>query len=281
MKRISIFTLAVFILLPNITSGYNYYSSQSNVRFSPYAFSYEYPSGLICGLLEYSPYAFSYNNPSGLVPSYLNYSPYAFSIENPSGLVPYYYQYSPYAFTYDNPSGLVSDCCFYYYWPYVYNRRKSGLVDCNVRNSSNDNNCGVIHRPYDMKNSYRQNKSTSNDMNVLKEKDGKEIICSYFKSNNINSFEIDRILKINNKTVSINFVFRDKNIIIKYWNPEEIQSVMQQTGYKRTIYEQYEQQWKDLCKEHKDKGWTIYQIESANKDEILNKLSLCHELIKG
>ncbi len=273
MKRISIFTLAAFILLPNISSGHSYCtSSQFYVRYSPYAFSYEYPSGLICGMLEYSPYAFSYNNPSGLVRSDLSYSPYAFSIENPSGLVPDYYRYSPYAFTYDHPSGLVSDCGLCYYWPYFYSRRKPGLVDCITHCYPNACSYKPAVKPP------AKYLGPKLEFNIS---DGKEIICSYFKSNNINSFEIDRILKIDNKTVSINFVFRDKNIIIKYCNPKEIQSVMKQTGYKRTIYEQYEQQWRDFCKEHKNKGWTIYQIESANKDEILNKLSLYHELIKG
>jgi hypothetical protein len=92
---------------------------------------------------------------------------------------------------------------------------------------------------------------------------------------------MDRLLAIDNKTISVNFVLRKKNIIIKYWNPEEIQSLIQKPEYKRSYYEQYAQQWKDLCKKHQEKGGKIYLIESADRNEILNKLSLCQELTEG
>ena len=116
---------------------------------------------------------------------------------------------------------------------------------------------------------------------MLREKDGMQIIYSYLKSNSIDDFQIDRLFKVENKTVSVNFVFRDKNIIIKYWNPEEIRSLLQQSGYKKTYYEKYLKQWNELCQKHEDKGGKIYQIESADKEEILSKLSLCRELGEG
>ena len=298
MKRISVSTMAVLILLPGITSARSYRAAvRWRIRYSPYAFSHKNPSGLVCGVLRYSPYAFSKKNPTGLVPYYLRYSPYAFSRGNPFGLVPDYYRYSPYAFSHKNPSGLISDYCWYYYLPYhyysyAYSRKRSGLVDCNANSCSRVCSCDSSNRSYGNKVSYREKtiarrertKSATeyaNKMNMIREKDGKEIIYKYLKNNDIEDFEMDRLLKIDNKTVSVNFVFRDKNIIIKYWNPQEIDSLTQQTGYKKTFYEQYEQQWKDFCKKHEENGGKVYKIESVDKQEILSKLSLCMELIEG
>jgi len=266
-------------------------------RYSPYAFSYKHPSGLICGELEYSPYAFSHKHPSGLVPYYFRYSPYAFNRENPSGLIPNYLRYSPYAFSYKHPSGLISDYCSSYFTPYGYQTSFSGskssdVADCSINFCPN----ACIHessdRPNDMRYYYGQSPTAQREittrtaeyakkMNILREKDGMQIIYSYLKSNNIDDFEMDRLLKVENKTVSVNFVFRDKNIIIKYWNPDEVQYLMQQSGYKKIYCEQYQQQWKDICKKHEETGGKVYNIESADKEEILNKLSLCLEVIEG
>ncbi|MBU3923749.1 MAG: hypothetical protein KJ592_02435 [Nanoarchaeota archaeon] len=58
--------------------------------------------------LKYSPYAFSFDNPSGLVSEDARYSPYVFSFDNPSGLVSNDARYSPYAFDHKS-SGLVVD----------------------------------------------------------------------------------------------------------------------------------------------------------------------------
>jgi hypothetical protein len=298
MKRISVSTMAVLMLLSGITSAHSYHSAfRWRIRYSPYAFSHKNPSGLVCGVLRYSPYAFSEKNPTGLAPYYLRYSPYAFSCSNPSGLVPDYYRYSPYAFSHKNPSGLISDYCWSYYWPYyyypnAYSRTISDLVDrtansrCCVYRHDDSNRLCETKVSYEEKAIIRRERAKwaaeyANKMKMIREKDGKEIIYNYLKNNAIEDFEVDRLLKIGSKTISINFVFKDKNIIIKYWNPEEIKALMQQSGYKKIYYEQYEQQWKDFCKKHEENGGKVYQIESADKQEILSKLSLYMGLIEG
>jgi hypothetical protein len=273
MKRISIFTISILMLASGISNAISrHVPYRFRTRYSPYAFSYKHPSGLICGELEYSPYTFSHKHPSGLIPYYFRYSPYAFSQGNPSGLIPYYYRYSPYAFSPGNPSGLISDYCSSYFVPYAYYTSFSGSINCcpnNRRLSTAQRETKVRTTEYAKK------------MNMLREKDGMQIIYNYLKNSNINNFEMDRLFKAENKTVSVNFVFRDKNIIIKYWNPDEVRNLMQQSGYKKTYCEQYQQQWKDICKKHEEKGGKVYHIESADKEEILNKLSLCLETIEG
>jgi len=117
-------------------------------------------------------------------------------------------------------------------------------------------------------------------INVMRVKDGNEIICGYLRSKNID-FKTNRFLKIDNKTVSVDFLLEDKNIIIKYWNPEEIQSLAQQPEYKRNFYEKYKESSSSFCEEYKKAGGEVYQIESANAREILARLMLCHKLNDG
>jgi len=298
MKRISVFTVTVLMLSPNITNAITYRTpSYLRTRYSPYAFSSKNPSGLIRGELEYSPYAFGHENPSGLVPYYFRYSPYAFKHGNPSGLIPYYFRYSPYALSFKNPSGLIPDYfpCFFipYDYPvYSYDSKTSGPADCSTNCCPNVRNNGSFNRSNNTRPHYERTSSIQRErtriateyakkIKMRRENDGMQIIYSYLKSNSIDDFQMDRLFKVENKTVSVNFIFRDKNIIIKYWNPEETRSLLQQSGYKKTYYEKYLKQWNELCQKHEEKGGKIYQIESADKEEILSKLSLCRELSEG
>jgi len=111
-------------------------------------------------------------------------------------------------------------------------------------------------------------------INVMRVKDGNEIICGYLRSKNID-FKTNRLLNIDNKTVSVDFLLKGKNIIIKYWNPEEIRSLAQQPEYKRSFYEKYKERSINFCEEYKKAGGKVYQIESANAKEILAKLMVC------
>jgi len=115
---------------------------------------------------------------------------------------------------------------------------------------------------------------------MAKVKDGNEIICGYLRSKNID-FKTNRFLKINNKTVSVDFLLEDKNIIIKYWNPVEILALEQQAQYKRNYYKRYLETWSDYCGKYQRAGGKIYQIISADTEEILAELTLCHELNDG
>jgi len=298
MKRISVFTVTVLMLSPSITNAITYRTpGYFHIRYSPYAFSSKNPSGLISSELKYSSYALSRKNPSGLVPRYLRYSPYALSSKNPTGLVPFYFRYSPYALSSKNPSGLISDYYSFYFFPYDYpfyfrGCKASGLGDCSANCCPNVCSNESSSRSNDTRYYYEQTSSIQRERtrmateyakrrSILREKDGMQIIYSYLKSNSTDDFQIDRLFKVENKTVSVNFVFRDKNIIIKYWNPEETRSLSQESGYKKTYYEKYLKQWNELCQKHEDKGGKIYLIESADKEEILSKLSLCRELTEG
>jgi len=253
-------------VVPGVTKAYIYNNPHNRVHWSPYVF------GLVSRSVRYSPYAFNYHH---------------------SGLVPYWFRYSPYAFSYKHPSGLISERWYgygRYYLPRVSYYKHSGLADCNARHSSH----AFGHNPsnsFEMKKSYEEKlrarkatikklKQDRRKINMTGQRNREETISRYLKNKNID-FKTNRFLKIDNKTVSVDFLLKDKNLLIKYWNPEEIQSLAQQPEYKRNFYEKYKERSSNFCEEYKRTGGNVYQIEAANEKEILAKLMLCHELNDG
>jgi hypothetical protein len=97
------------------------------------------------------------------------------------------------------------------------------------------------------------------------------------KGNNID-FRTDKVFQIAGRTVSVDFVLKDRNIIIKYWNPVEILSLQEQPGYRKNYYEQYLASWKDFCGQYQRAGGKIHQIVSADTEVIVAKLPLANEL---
>jgi hypothetical protein len=269
MKRISLLAIAVLVGLPGIAKAYYYAPMLYRTRYSPYAFSYKHTSGLIPGGLRYSPYA--------------------------SGLVPYSVRYSPYAFSRGH-SGLISDCGGYGFGYGAYTIvcgvcRTPAVVDCEAHQfcqAASHGCCGSAGDMYsDREAQLRANKERTRrlqesrkEMKALRENDGKEIIYNYLKSKNVD-FSMNKLLKIENKTLSVEFLLKDKNMIIKYWNPDEMQQVGQQPGYRKNICEQYQEAWRDLSQRFAANGGKIYEIESANKEEILSRLDLCSQLNDG
>lgn len=270
MKRISLLTIIVFVHL--LSAANAYYSSRTplryRTRYSPYAFSYKYPSGLISGELGYSPYAFGYGR---------------------SGLIPYWVQYSPYAFSYKYPSGLVSDYWSGpYYFGYALGYRQFGAGDCDTGRSgcvSSDESADLLY--YQMRQKYQENlkarderlrtlRRDRQEATATREIDGGEIIRQYLASKNVD-FQMNRILRIGDKMVSAEFLLKNKNLLIQYWNPAEVELVAQDSGYKKNIYEKYRQMCGDFGQQFRQQGGRIYQIESANAQEILEKLKLCDQ----
>lgn len=268
MKRISLLTMIVFVLLSSVANAY--YSSRTplryRTRYSPYAYSYKHPSGLISGEIRYSPYAFSHHY---------------------SGLIPYWVQYSPYAFSHKYPSGLVSDYWSGpYYFDYALGYGQFGAGDCDTRRSghvTSDESADLLY--YQMRQNYQENlkarderlrtlRSDRQEATATTEIDGGQIIRQYLTSKNVD-FQMNGVLRIDNRMVSADFLLKDKNILIKYWNPTEVEIVTQDSGCKKNIYEKYRQMCNDFGQQFRQQGGKIYQIESADAQEILEKLKFC------
>jgi hypothetical protein len=265
MKRSSILAVLALLVVAGSAGAVDTIPVAYRVRWSPYVF------GLICGDVRYSPYAFDYNH-SGLVSGYLYYSPYAFGYGR-TGLVPVNVRYSPYAFGYGR-SGLVTDTwCSYGY-----------AMSCGLDYDDGQTNCSTPGLPYS---SYGQITNYYASQNTAKtgaqthrqadaaakataagntdsRQDARQLITKFLRDRNI-KFRTDRLLKIDNNTISIDFLLNDSNIIIKYWDSAAILSL---DDNKRKSYERYLESWKEFAGQHRQTGGAIYQIVSAEAEKI-------------
>jgi len=269
MKRISLLTIVILMVVPGVSKAfYNYHSVRYRTRWSPYAF------GLISGDIRYSPYSFSHKH-NGLISGDVRYSPYAFSHKH-NGLVsdPWYGgSGSIYVHPYRIHRAPVMVVQSVHSWPCAVSPKHSESSD-QMNHSYEETLIARRERIKKLRDSRKQ-------INAARGNDGKEIIYRYLKSRNIDDFETTGLLKIDNKTVNVNFLLRDKNIMITYWDLDEVQSLIQQPGYKRNYYEKHEQEWRNLCKKYIQAGGKVYPITSADAKEILAKLMLCSELNDG
>jgi hypothetical protein len=287
MKRISMLAIVMLTIIPGLTKA-NFYDSTSvryRTRWSPYAFSHK-TSGLISGYYGYSPYAFNHES-TGLIRREFRYSPYAFSFKNPSGLIHDDIGYSPYAFDYKH-SGLIENN--YYRGRYSYCRPPviivhtvdtSSCARSKTSSSSEQTNNSYAKSPISRRERIQMQMDAKKQTKTAKEKDGKDIICSYLKSRNIDDFKMTGILKIEGRVINVSFLLKDKNLMITYWDLDEVESLVQQPGYHRDYLEKHEKQWKNLCNQYTQAGGKIYPIASTDENEILAQLTLCSELNDG
>ncbi len=194
--------------------------------------------GYNCGV-RYTPYAFTYRN-SGLVPCGVDYTPYAFTYRN-SGLVPGY--------------GTSSR-----YDGYGYSIGATRTV-----RSSREGSRGSRPMP-----GYVQNTTPS-----LRPQDGRDIIRGHLLARGIESASVNRILMIDNQLVSADFHLKDRGLLIKYWNPEAIESLSAQESPAQKIYETYRVNWAKVAAEHEQAGGWIYTIEASDVQTIVAALDAC------
>ena len=284
MKRISLFAIVMLMIVPSLTKArfYNSTSVRYRTRWSPYAFTNK-TSGLISGNYEYSPYALTRKS-NGLIRRDVRYSPYAFTHKT-SGLIRDDVGYSPYAFNY-NHSGLVDNTDYRSRYricrpPVVIAVDNASCSRRYSSRSSDKTNITYQQLPTSRRERLQAQMDSKKQTKTAKQQDSKDIICRYLKSRNIDGFKMTGMLSIEGRVVNVNFQLKDKNIMITYWDLDEVQSLLQQPGYRRTYLERHEKEWKNLCSKYTQAGGKIYPITSADEKEILAKLTLCSELNGG
>ncbi|UCC98870.1 MAG: hypothetical protein JSW66_03055 [Phycisphaerales bacterium] len=267
MKRISIVAAILLMGATGLTKAHSFYWGRGHwdhrVRWSVYTHS------LVPGDLYYSPYAYR-NGHSGLVPYWVRYSPYAFGTNHSSGLVN------------DHASSISS----IYYVPdgrryadsirIVHAGRRDGL-HCSSRADVHQKPASYAQMVEARRNQIRQLAKSGRRERATGETGGSQIIAAYLKSKNID-FRTNRLLQIAGKTISVDFLLTDRNVMVKYWDPIEILALDQQAEYRKRAYEDYLESWKDFCGQYQRAGGTVYSIISADSGEILAGLTDCSEL---
>ena len=263
MKRISILTMVVLLTVTSMAEarrsgyGYRHNSDRYRVRWSIHT------QGLISGDLYYSPHAFRFGS---------------------TGLVPYWVRYSPYAFSFEHPSGLVNDFASYTgcvnYRPRDYSRKNTSRVGYNCSNNSP----GLSYDPESYQRRIASRRAEAQRLREAREErkqvrleDESRFVSNYLKSRNVD-FQAQNYLRIDSRTVSVSFILEDKNIIVKYWNPDEIDLLESKSEYKRNAYIKYLQDWNEFCAEYVNNGGKVCQIISVDRKDICSELMQCREL---
>ena len=195
--------------------------------------------------VRYSPYAFSYHN-SGLIPAGFEYTPYAFSYHN-SGLV---YGYG----IYDYGGGYV------YSAPEVHHRaaiRGTPRPASAFRGRAQATACPP-RRP-----------------------DGMAVIRQHLHAKGLTRLDINRILRVGDDLISVDLLVKDRNLLIKYWNPQGIEQLSTKEPYRQKAYAKYREDWEQFAKQFQEKGGEIYYVNASEPQTIVAALELCPKLSPG
>ncbi len=189
-------------------------------------------------------------------------------------------RYSPYALSYRN-SGLVSGCVDY--TPYALDYRSSGLVsgygvysDTYVSYSLPIGRSFVTRAP---RASFRPprppRRHVQNAAPPVRTPDDVHVIRRHLAAKGFDSLSINRILRIDDQLVSVDVLVRDRNLLIKYWNPEAIEALATKEGFKQKAYENYQQDSTRVVAQHEQQGGAVYRMEASDAQTIVAALDSC------
>jgi hypothetical protein len=246
MKRISL-CMVMLALMPGVTEAY-YYGGGCGVHYSPYALSY-YSSGLVPGDVEYTPYAFSYYN-SGLVPGY--------------GVCPDFFL----------------DCGLPFSGVPV-----RGAARAEFRAPSPARHFGSppsrpIRRPVHSRPASRPSRPRPSRGPALR-CDGVDIIRQHLRAQGLDAVSINRICRVDDQLLSVDFLVKDRNLLIKYWNPEEVERLSGKESFKQRTYAKYKQDWERFAEQYKQTGGEIYTVSASEPQAIVAALESCPKLTPG
>lgn len=264
------FIIVLLVIQAGVCQAYSYSSNRYRTRWS------FHKQDLISGYVRYSPSAWASAGGSGLVPGNVRYSPYAWKFGT-SGLV-----YDPWCgSTIPRYSTLYNAAHGSYVGYSDSNQAKSnGQCDCGNSCSS-----GATQMSYDEKLQARsmrikRMKESRNLQQAQRQEDKDLIVSEFLKSRNI-AFRTDSFLRIDGRTVSVNFLLEDRDVVIKYWDPEQILLLLDKPEYKKIIFDNYLQTWADFCGQYMGSGGKICQVVSADEKEIVSQLIHSSELNEG
>jgi hypothetical protein len=261
MKRISILVIVLWLVGTSITMGSVHYRGpwHRRVRWSMHA------HGLVPNNLYYSPHAHGYGR-TGLVPYWVRYSPYAHGIKHPSGLV------DDYACSTSSIPYCPGDIYVYRGCCQTNSARSRAVQEfCNYSVSTQQARQHHLAEVKARREELRRLAQSRKQERLANRSDGKEAIVAYLKDQNID-FRMNRLLSVEGKVLSADFTLGDGCTVISYWDPEEIQALDQQAEHKRLLYENYVNAWKDFSLKHQQAGGKIFQIVSADQEEVLARL---------
>jgi hypothetical protein len=207
-----------------------------------------YYGGWCCGV-HYTPYALSYRH-SGLVNGCVEYTPYALSYRN-SGLVENY--------------GVCTDN-FGFAVPAIGVRR--GFLGA--------------RRGHAARISFRRFAAADPQPATRRPApDGLNTIRKYLGDRGFANASINRILRIDNKLVGVDFTLPEQKLVIRYWDPQEIEQIGSKPASIQMLYAKHKQAWETYAEQNRRLGAEIYCVEASDPQTIVASLQACPRLDTG
>lgn len=195
-------------------------------------------------------------------------------------------RYSPYALSYRG-SGLVSGCVDY--TPYALNYRSSGLVSgYGTCSESLVSYTAPVGRGFfrraprvSFRASRPMHRHAQDTAPPVRPPDGMDVIRQHLTAKGFDSLNINRILRIDDQLVSADILVRDRNLLIRYWNPEALDGLSEKEGFKQKVYENYRQDSTRIVARHEQQGGEVYRVEASDAQTIVAALDSCTRLDPG
>jgi hypothetical protein len=233
--------------------------------------------------VQFSPYAFNYHN-NGLIQGGFKYNPYAFS-RSTSGLVFRGVRYNPYAFNYAN-TGLILD--YYYWWPFPWPQQPvyAGSINVSASYSGNTpapNSNALPSYSFSVSRAVQQGTASVTLPPAAKPKQTRHdnpliVIKQHLRDRGFSNVSTNRILRIDGKLVSADFLLQDQNLLIKYWDLRQTESL---DSLKQKMLEKYKKDWQSFAEQYEQGGGKIYSVEAFDREGITLVLESCGDLKPG
>jgi len=257
MKRISLLVLVALATFPKAGWARYYVAFNSGIRYSPYAF----------GLKG-----------SGLIPDSVHFNPYAFGIKH-HGLTSDRVQFSPYAFS-TKHSGLISTvgCDFVPCTPWFSDSREGArelskaintlsetLIPTNKRASTSHSVARVRTVP---------SRHVGKRYRSYSVEDDASMIGNYLTKVLPGQYIITHLLRIHQDTISFDIVLKEKNLVIKYWNQAQIESMNEKADPQdKQVYDEYVNTWAGFANRVELAGGTVVHLRAGDRDHLLGELA--------
>ena len=249
MKWMSFFVLLMFMGSPVLGRTRGYYSHDTRIRYSPYAFGIHH---------------------SGLIPGWVHRSPYAFGVDH-SGLISDYTFYTPYAFG-TGHNGLVSQWGTYHWPPVAGHQEGRRGTACVVDPTPAHARADRPARHRRVSRSVPERRRTGRGADVASRTDQRRIARDCLDKVIPGRYRITRLLRIGGETVSFDVQLEDTGCIIKYWNQPKINTIKENAGSNERVYSRYLNSWARIANEFELAGGEVRHLVSYDENKIPEEL---------
>jgi hypothetical protein len=111
--------------------------------------------------------------------------------------------------------------------------------------------------------------------------DGLNTIRQYLRDRGFATASVNRILRIDNKLVGADFTLADQKLVIRYWDPKEVEQLSSKPASVQRRYEQHRQTWENFAAQHRQTGGEVYCVEASDPQTIVASLQSCPRLDTG